>query len=494
MSLKTDHIKLIFGLKLKQFRQERNLGLNELAAKSGLSMSYINEIEKGKKYPKADKISSLAEALELDYDTLVSLKLSKKLEPISVLLKSNFLTEIPFDFFGIDPSHLLEMLSDAPTKLSAFINTIIKIGRSYSMSVEQFYFAVLRSYQEMYNNYFPELEEFADTFLKEFSLGIDFQIDEFFLTNLLFEKYGISIEYFDERNNPNLGTIRSIYSPKLKKVLINKKITSDQRAFTLARELGFIYMNLKARPLTSSWVEVNSFDEVFNNFQASYFAGAILINKKILIEKIRNLFSYNTFKENNLLEMIDYFQTTPETLLQRIFSLLPQYFGIDKIFFLRFESPKDTKNFKLTKELHLSKLHDPQENKNENYCRRWVAINILNDLSRVQKNNPDHSKTLIQAQFSHYIDADSKYLIISIARPLNLLNQTNVSISIGIEYNKDTMEKIGFMNDPNIETRVVNQTCEKCGIFDCAERVAAPIILQKKRQIKEMKAAINALV
>ena len=143
MSLNTDHIKLIFGLKLKQLRQEKGFSLQDLSNISKLSMSYINEIEKGKKYPKADKISALAEALDVDYDSLVSLKLNKKLEPISKLLKSNFLTEIPFDFFGIDPANLLEMLSDAPIKLSAFINTIIKIARSYSMSVEQFYFAVL---------------------------------------------------------------------------------------------------------------------------------------------------------------------------------------------------------------------------------------------------------------------------------------------------------------------------------------------------------------
>ena len=278
MSLNTDHIRLIFGLKLKQLRQEKNLSLHDLASKSRISMSYINEIEKGKKYPKADKISALSEALEVDYDSLVSLKLSKKLEPISNLLKSNFLTEIPFDFFGIDPASLLEMLSDAPTKLSAFINTIIKIGRSYNMSVEQFYFAVLRSYQEMHNNYFPELEELAQNFLIENKIEKEFQMDEFFLGNLLFDKYGIQIEYFEEKQYPTLSSIRSVYLAKSKKILINKRISSDQRAFTLARELGFIYMNLKVRPLTSSWIEVKSFDEVFNNFQASYFAGAILIS------------------------------------------------------------------------------------------------------------------------------------------------------------------------------------------------------------------------
>jgi transcriptional regulator with XRE-family HTH domain len=162
MSLNTDNIRLVFGLKLKQLRLDKRMSLTELAQKSGLSMSYINEIEKGKKYPKSDKIVALAEAMGVDYDTLVSLKLNKKLEPISELLRSNFLTELPFEIFGISPADLLELLSDAPTKLSAFISTIIEIGRSYNMSVEQFYFAVLRSYQEMHDNYFPDIEEEVD--------------------------------------------------------------------------------------------------------------------------------------------------------------------------------------------------------------------------------------------------------------------------------------------------------------------------------------------
>ena len=95
-------LKFILGLKIRQLRDKRDLSLKELSDLSDLSISYLNEIEKGKKYPKADKISSLAEALGIEYDSLVSLKLNKKLQPISNLLKSNFLTEIPFDFFGID--------------------------------------------------------------------------------------------------------------------------------------------------------------------------------------------------------------------------------------------------------------------------------------------------------------------------------------------------------------------------------------------------------
>jgi XRE family transcriptional regulator, fatty acid utilization regulator len=275
--------------------------------------------------------------------------------------------------------------------------------------------------------------------------------------------------------------------------MINKNISTDQRAFTLARELGFVFLNLKVRPNTSSWIEVNSFDEVFNNFQASYFAGAILIRKKLLKTKLEHFFKQASFSEKIFAELIDSFKTTPETLLHRIVSILPQEFGIDNLFFLRFEAPQGSSNYNLTKELHLNKQHNPQENKSENYCRRWVSINILDELSNLQTKSNNHNTLLIKSQISDYIDAGNQYFIISIAQPTNIIEHTNVSVSIGFEMSKNLTEKIRFINSDSVLTRKVNQTCEKCSIFDCKERVAAPIILQKKRQIKAMIEQIKKL-
>jgi XRE family transcriptional regulator, fatty acid utilization regulator len=51
-------------LKLKQLRQEKRMSLSALASKSNLSVSYLNEIESGKKYPKADKLQSFPMHLE----------------------------------------------------------------------------------------------------------------------------------------------------------------------------------------------------------------------------------------------------------------------------------------------------------------------------------------------------------------------------------------------------------------------------------------------
>ncbi|MEO0471919.1 MAG: helix-turn-helix transcriptional regulator, partial [Bacteroidota bacterium] len=128
MAYNKQHIRLVFGLKLRQLRQQRGLSFAELSEASGLSVSYLNEIEKGKKYPKTGKIIDLADALGVPYDDLVSLKLSKKLSPIGDLLRSGFLESLPLEMFGLETSRLLELISTAPTKINAFIGTILKVS------------------------------------------------------------------------------------------------------------------------------------------------------------------------------------------------------------------------------------------------------------------------------------------------------------------------------------------------------------------------------
>ena len=129
MMIEDEYIRLIFGLKLKQIRTEKNLSLFGLAKLSGLSKSYLNEIEKGKKYPKTDKILLLSENLEVPYDHFVSLKLDKNLAPIGEILQSKILKEIPLELFGIKENNLIDIIANAPAKVNAFISTIIKIAQ-----------------------------------------------------------------------------------------------------------------------------------------------------------------------------------------------------------------------------------------------------------------------------------------------------------------------------------------------------------------------------
>ena len=126
-------LKHILGLKVRNLRMDNDLSFQELSEKTGLSMSYLSEIEKGKKYPKGDKIIALAEALEVSYDDLVSLQVSEKLEPVVNLLQSDFFKEFPLKAFGVEPQKIIELISVSPEKINAFITSVIAFARNYKM-------------------------------------------------------------------------------------------------------------------------------------------------------------------------------------------------------------------------------------------------------------------------------------------------------------------------------------------------------------------------
>ena len=194
MIAESDYIKTVFGLKLKQQRQNKNWSLQDLANKTGVSKSYLNEIENGKKYPKHDKILQLAEVLECKFDDLVSTKLDKSLSPLSEVLKSDFFKEIPLELFGINRNTLINIISEAPKKVTAFINTLIEISQNYNLGKERFYFAVVRSFQELYDNYFPEIEEKAKGFSTQNQLNSGKNLEAKTLENILIEHFQYEIQ------------------------------------------------------------------------------------------------------------------------------------------------------------------------------------------------------------------------------------------------------------------------------------------------------------
>ena len=495
MAINTDNVKLVFGLKLKQLRLDKGLSLSELSQKSGLSLSYINEIEKGKKYPKSDKIIALANAMDVDYDTLVSLKLSKRLEPISELLSSNILTELPLELFGIDPANLLEILTDAPTKISAFVGTLIEIARNYNMSIEKFYFSALRTYQEMHDNYFEDIELDAEQFLATHLIPEEVLLDETSLAAILTNHYQYKIEDINEKINPEFASVRSLTIPGVQgyRLLINTHLSSVQRAFIYGREIGYHYLNLKNRLHTTALVEAESFEQLLNNFKASYFASALIIKRKLLVPKLADFFALKTWQPDKLIEMIHEFNTTPESFFYRISNVLPNHFGINQIFFSRFNNFAGQNLFDMTKEMHISRKHYPHTVRDEHYCRRWVALTILNDLAESSEQKPE-SNILCKAQKSTYVDSQDDYLVISFAQPMATTPNLNVSVSMGIYLDEQTREKLHFVNDPGIPSRLVNQTCERCSLFDCRERIAAPIILQKRHKNEALRKALKRMV
>ncbi|HUM68444.1 MAG TPA: helix-turn-helix transcriptional regulator, partial [Chloroflexota bacterium] len=107
-------VNIIFGMKMRQARTEANMTLTEFAAACDLSPSYVTEIEKGRKYPRSDKIMKIAEVLGRSYDDLVSIRLDNSLAHLETTLASATFQRFPFEEFGLEPGDLVTLLTREP--------------------------------------------------------------------------------------------------------------------------------------------------------------------------------------------------------------------------------------------------------------------------------------------------------------------------------------------------------------------------------------------
>ena len=331
----------------------------------------MNEIESGKKYPKTDKIASLAEVLGTSFDKLVSLKLVRNLAPIEELLESNILEQLPLDHYGIDINKLIFLMSNSSMQLSALIATFIETAQSSELSQNNFSRNALRNFKEFNENYFEEIEIAAEQFSKENNFKTVRQISSKHLKDILGKKYSYDINDSSLNEYTELNELRAVVvKGKKNKLLLNNRLSEAQRTFITGKELAYNYLGIKERSFIYPGLRLTSFDHLLNYFKASYFSTAIMINSDLLVEDLEKFFRMTKWDENKILKIINSYNSTTEMFFQRTANIAPKYFGLNKFFFFRLDHEMSTDNFRLSNELRLN----TQRNFNalqpgEHYCR-----------------------------------------------------------------------------------------------------------------------------
>ncbi len=493
MSVRPQHERILLGLKIKQLRQAKGLSFADLSKQAQLSMSYLNEIEKGKKYPKEDKMQALAEALGVSFEDLATLELGKSMAPVAELLQSNFLNELPLDMFGIELAKVAEIIANAPVRVGAFISTLLELSRNYALKEENFYFGALRSYLELHNNYFEDLEDAAIGFAAQHGIPPERPVPSALLKHILEEYYGYQVVENGLDPYPDLQKLRSVYLPNGKRLLLNSRLSAMQRAFQFGKELGFNCLQLQERANTASLLRGRTFEEVLNHSKAIYFSVALHLPRQGFAEDLQAFFANSRWDGEAFLSIMKKYEASPEMFYHRLTNILPRFFGMDKLFFLRFLHDPAADEFEVDKELHLSRRHHPHGNGLfEHYCRRWVSLSLLKDLHHMQQEGK-YLDTFVRAQRSRYIGTEDEYLCLTIARPGYPSPNRNVSVTIGLLVNDELRGKIAFLDDPAIQVKAVNKTCERCAVPDCAERAAPATVVEKREEWKRIQACLNDL-
>lgn len=466
--LNQDTLKFVFGMKLRGLRLDKGLSLKDLARKTGLSPSYINEIEKGKKYPKSEKILVLAQALDEKYEDLVSLELKRDLQIVQNLLDKKFLTGIPFDLFGIPAATVFELLSERPKKMRALVGTILEIARAHNIQTDDFLYALLRSYISMHENYFPSLEEAAREVTQ--TLNIQWQAPEIELKEKLIaclKNFKVTvIEKNLEEISPEFKEL-SYFINRGKKLFISQKLEIKEQIFILARELGYQHLKVKERTQSSLIMNLDSFAQLFNHFSASYFASCLLIPEDEIKNNLTVLFAQTDWSEQAFQKLIAKYSCSYESFFHRITQILPKHFDLKQLFFLRYEYNFNTKKYEIARELHLSDHHDPHKViANEHYCSRW----LIHKLTQKQIAQPEHPALGVQR--STYAGTENDYLILGMSSQRPSRTRSVTTVCIGLVANEKLKSQIVWSNSKSIPALVVGETCERCSYSECPDRQA----------------------
>jgi transcriptional regulator with XRE-family HTH domain len=485
------NLRFILGLKLNQLRKQRGYSLKQLASRADLAVSYLNEIEKGKKYPKPEKILALAKGLGTTYDDLVSLHLGEKLHPLSGVLKSGVLQEIPLEVFGLTPTGLLEMMAAQPEKISALFDTFVKIARRFDVTIEHLLLAAMRSYVEQNKNYFETDERLAETFRQRHRWEPAPAPDLARLREFLARRLGYTIDETSLAQSPELRELRAVTTggdtarPRL---LLNSRLGEWQKAFLLAREIGYRELGVREPMTTSPIVKVDSFDQLLNNFRASYFAGALLLDRALLAGDLRAFFNRPKWDGAALVAIKQRYQATPEMFFHRLSQIVPRFFGLEQMYFVRFDHRRGTPDVRIGKELHYQRMHASHSiGVNEHYCRRWVSLRSLMQLDA----RGATSDILPGAQRSRFYATGDEYFSISLAHPHSLEPDMNSCVTLGFLVNDALRSTVKFWNDPALPWQIVGDTCERCGIADCPERATPPVLRERdarrERQLEALR-------
>ena len=105
--------------------------------------------------------------------------------------------------------------------------------------------------------------------------------------------------------------------------------------------------------MTSSRSEPASFEQVLNDFRASYYAGAVLIGKGPVVEDLREFFRREQWNGEAFLELMARYDVTPEMFLYRMTQLLPRFFRLAGLHFYRVTHDTSQDTFHLTKQFSM---------------------------------------------------------------------------------------------------------------------------------------------
>ena len=456
---KFNKLDLRIGPKIKAFRRQVGLQANKLAEQVGISPSYLNLIEGGKRKIDGDLIIKICKELRIELSDLTS-KADINLEnSITELLGDEIFDDLDIvgpevkDLVNTNPKiakALIKLGDNFKRKDHDIINRVENIsGKIIDSRKASFPGEVVSDFLQENKNYFPKLEEFANNVFAKIQLNN--RATYMALCDFLKKEYKISVKDVVPKEGKSFS---KIFDKEKKELWLSDYVALETKKLYAAAQIAH----------EGAISEINNYLSKFSfpTEESKKLTQVALLNycgAAILMPYAD--FHRECIKQKYDLELLqNTFATTFEQIAHRVTSLQdPKLPGIP-FHFLRVDIAGN-----ISKRFSLSGIEIPRYG---GACPRW---NVYSAFTRPGK---------IQAAVSKMSNGE-KYVCIArtVEKGVGRFGENKSILSIGLgceaKYAKDFVYTENLnINDKKTEIPI-GVSCRTCDRLDCSQRAFPPL-------------------
>ncbi len=451
--------RIIFGIKLGRLRRESSMSFQNLSAATGISVSYLNEMEKGKKAPRADKIELLENALGVRAGYLTDPRLSSSLHPLGNLLSSGFLKDLPLETFGISHPKVIQAIAEAPIQIGAFIQTLLDFTRTEHSRGNHFYTAALQTYKELCSFNMEEAEQSAIKHTDHSFQLLTSNVARFhWLKDILTSISGWKVSTMDKNIQVSAAVLPCFVNPKSKTILLHPGLDNETKVYCLQWLRAHLALGLPLPEYLGNGRNKH-FQDAIDEWKIRMWMQAVVVSKNKIVERVMKIAQGSGIDENQVAELVGLAPYDTQSHLERIAGVIYQHLKIRDVFLWVFSHDTDSQSHVCTTELYArSPKRKLMYQREEHHCRYYPGMELVI--------NPEKypSGFLVAPYFLETLNAG--YLCISHVRD-SLIPGRKTSYTIGMNARHLT----GLQYKPTEMTHTP-VSCERCARPDCPRRAA----------------------
>jgi hypothetical protein len=448
----------LIGQKLREIRLERGFAQADLARQLGISPAYLNLLEKGRRTMQFPLLLRALEMLSVDLDGFMASIGEKRPDDVLAALLDDPLAKT----LELDEYDLARLRAEpkAATTIAALFNlyknTRAQLDTAMSKleagSPPRLDYAPgdeVTDFLQSHNNYFPDLEAYADRVRTGAKLPLRFVADQ--LVHVLEDSFDLEVVL----EAPRTGTsvVRS-FDRDRRRLTVSPELEEHALKFQLAHVIGLLHLDdsgLHERLVEAADTRHAETGRLIKIHLANYFAGALLLPYGEFFQSVQKT-RYDVAK------VASSFAMSYEAVAHRMCNLSdPKRPGVP-LHFLRVDVAGN-----ISKRYSASGLRFPQ---GHGTCPKWAVTNAF------------LTPAVLTRQYSRMPDGDTYFCFAKvISEPARGSLVRGTTYSIGLGSSADNAHHFVYSDAlPTADLKrtaiPVGVTCRFCERTDCNQRAA----------------------